>query len=551
MANIEYLYNIIKSKAYDYGILKPDIPSFILNNLRHNFYVWQREAFENFLTYQAIKERENPNDPTHLMFNMATGSGKTLLMAAAILYYYEKGYKHFLFFVNQNNIVDKTENNFIDSAHTKYLFKEKIVINDKTVLIKQVDNFSDNPQGIEIKFTTIQKLYNDIHLERENQTTLDDLHIKDIIMLADEAHHLNADTKNKNGTQQEIVPTEITKRTSKKEIERKGWEHTVIELILNKNGNHDDNKNVLLEFTATIPTNEQVVKKYAPKTIYRFGLKDFLAAGYTKEINLISSTLSKKERVLQAILFHWYRHKIALKYAIPNFKPVILFRNKRIEESRADYNEFVNWVTNITAEDFYFLKEIQQKITQSTSAHEQGRSRTSKVLSFIKSENISYAEIAEFVKDKFQRIDVLVNNLGAFSEKKDWNVIDYDLWIKTFETNVLSAYFCMVKAADMMVKNETKGVIINVGSSSALQVKKGRLNYTVSKSALHTMSRVTAMDLARHQIRVNVVSPGPTATEIVEERMKDPEQWARLFHQEGVSSKRMRKKFATWTSNKM
>lgn len=129
-----------------------------------------------------------------------------------------------------------------------------------------------------------------------------------------------------------------------------------------------------------------------------------------------------------------------------------------------------------------------------------------------------------FVEEKFQRIDVLVNNLGAFSEKKDWNEIDYDLWIKTFETNVLSAYFCMVRAAEIMVENKTKGVIINVGSSSALQVKKGRLNYTVSKSALHTMSRVTAMDLAKHQIRVNVVSPGPTATEIVQGRMGDPVQ---------------------------
>ena len=128
------------------------------------------------------------------------------------------------------------------------------------------------------------------------------------------------------------------------------------------------------------------------------------------------------------------------------------------------------------------------------------------------------------VKEKFQRIDVLVNNLGAFSEKKDWNTINYDLWIKTFETNVLSAYFCMVRAAEIMVENKTKGVIINVGSSSALQVKKGRLNYTVSKSALHTMSRVTAMDLAKHQIRVNVVSPGPTATEIVQGRMGDPVQ---------------------------
>lgn len=140
------------------------------------------------------------------------------------------------------------------------------------------------------------------------------------------------------------------------------------------------------------------------------------------------------------------------------------------------------------------------------------------------SEKAEIEKLFNMVREKFQGVDVLVNNLGAFSEKTEWNVIDYDLWIKTFETNVLSAYFCMVKAAELMVENNVKGAIINIGSSSALQVKKGRLNYTVSKSALHTMSRVAAMDLAKHQIRVNVVSPGPTATELVGSRMINPEQ---------------------------
>ena len=188
------LSSTLKEEAYYYGITRPEIPEYISNNLRHSFFDWQKKAFELFLLYQLIKERENPNEPTHLMFNMATGTGKTLLMAATILYYYYSGYKHFLFFVNRNNIVDKTENNFIDYTHTKYLFTEKIVIDDKTVNIKKVDTFSDTPQGIEIKFTSIQKLYNDIHLQRENQTTLDDLQRKNIVMLADEAHHLNTDT---------------------------------------------------------------------------------------------------------------------------------------------------------------------------------------------------------------------------------------------------------------------------------------------------------------------------------------------------------------------
>ena len=362
-----------------------EIPKYITDNLKHSLFEWQKEALENFLFYQNPKSNLKKN-PTHLMFNMATGTGKTLLMASTILYYYKQGYRHFLFFVNQNNIVDKTENNFIDNTHTKYLFKEKIVIDDKTVNIKKVDNFSDNPQGIEIKFTSIQKLYNDIHLQRENQTTLDDLHSKNIVMLADEAHHLNTDTKSKNGNQLEFFPKEITSKTGAEEIERKGWEHTVIELILNKNGKKEDNKNVLLEFTATIPATESIARKYEDKIIYKFGLKEFLQAGYTKEINLISSTLDKKERVLQALLFQWYRHKIALKYNIPNFKPVILFRSKTIDESKADYEEFLNWIDNLSSSDFDFIKNIGDKIYEAKqpTLFEMGKSRTETLLEFIK-----------------------------------------------------------------------------------------------------------------------------------------------------------------------
>ena len=295
MADIKNLYEIINTQKEALKNFNPEIfeiPKYIVDNLKYPFFDWQKDAFENFLFYENPKSKLK-KFPTHLMFNMTTGTGKTLLMASMILYYYKQGYRHFLFFVNQNNIIDKTENNFIDNTHTKYLFKEKIVIDDKTITIKKVDTFSDNPQGIEIKFTSIQKLYNDIHLQRENQTTLEDLHRFHIVMIADEAHHLNTDTNRKELEQQDLIPTEITGQTSEAEIEKKGWEHTVIELILNKNGKKE-NKNVLLEFTATIPATEAVAKKYEDKIIYKFGLKEFLQAGYTKEINLIAATLNKK-----------------------------------------------------------------------------------------------------------------------------------------------------------------------------------------------------------------------------------------------------------------
>ncbi|ENS9285588.1 TPA: DEAD/DEAH box helicase family protein [Neisseria gonorrhoeae] len=206
------------------------LPEFVSNNLKYPFFEWQKSALENFVIFdRTSKLKDFPdikNRPTHLLFNMATGAGKTMMMAALILYYFEKGYRHFLFFVNKNNIVYKTENNFIDPTHPKFLFTEKILQGDTVIPIRKVETFSQYSDGIEIKFTSIQKLYNDIHTERENQTTLADLHELNLVMLGDEAHHLNAQTKGKKQGELDLEK-EMNERTSDAEIERKGWEHMV------------------------------------------------------------------------------------------------------------------------------------------------------------------------------------------------------------------------------------------------------------------------------------------------------------------------------------
>ena len=61
---------------------------------------------------------------------MATGSGKTLIMAANILYLYRLGYRNFIFFVNSTNIIEKTKDNFLNSLSEKYLFAPKIKFGD-------------------------------------------------------------------------------------------------------------------------------------------------------------------------------------------------------------------------------------------------------------------------------------------------------------------------------------------------------------------------------------------------------------------------------------
>ncbi|MGK8264979.1 DEAD/DEAH box helicase family protein [Moraxella nonliquefaciens] len=409
MANDKTLFEVIENERKAVKKYKPElleIPEFITKNLKYDFFEWQKSALENFLIFDRVPELDDfpdlKNKPTHLLFNMATGAGKTMMMAALILYYFEKGYRHFLFFVNQNNIVDKTENNFIDSTHAKFLFTEKILQGDTVIPIRKVETFSPHSDGIEIKFTSIQKLYNDIHTKRENQTTLADLHKLSLVMLGDEAHHLNAPTKSK-------------KRDA--EIEHKGWEHMVLQLLLNKNGNPSEN--VLLEFTATPPEKADVQQKYADKIITKFGLKEFLQKGYTKEINLVSSTLSKKERVLHALLFAWYRHQIALKYGIANFKPVMLFRSKTVNESKADYLAFLNWVENVQADDFSFLKTFWASLNDSDNANEQGKTRTEQALKFMQENGFEFAHLANWIKQNYQKHNIIITNSETNKNKTE------------------------------------------------------------------------------------------------------------------------------------
>jgi type III restriction enzyme len=85
---------------------------------------------------------------------MATGSGKTLVMAGLMLYLYEKGFRNFLFFVNSNNIIRKTKDNFLNPQASKYLFNDKIIVNGKEINIKETDTFdTSDSENINIKFT--------------------------------------------------------------------------------------------------------------------------------------------------------------------------------------------------------------------------------------------------------------------------------------------------------------------------------------------------------------------------------------------------------------
>ncbi len=103
-----------------------ELPTHITSNLKKELRDYQKQAIYNYL-----EKRQSHPTQKHFMFEMATGSGKTLVMAGLILECCKQGYQNFIFFVNSTSILEKTKLNFTDSVSSKYLFSENITINDE------------------------------------------------------------------------------------------------------------------------------------------------------------------------------------------------------------------------------------------------------------------------------------------------------------------------------------------------------------------------------------------------------------------------------------
>ena len=444
-----------------------NIPSYITDNLRYPLYEWQRKAIENFLVNEITREKKKSKgekqNPNHLMFNMATGSGKTLVMAALILYYYKQGFRNFIFFVNQNAILGKTQANFINSSHNKYLFKENIVIDGKRICIREVDVFSNSSDDIQIKFTTIQKLHNDIYKESENALLLSDLQKRDLILIGDEAHHLNASTAKKKKEQTEIeTPSFIgeLKDSAKDDDIEKSWETTICNYILGKKGKDgvsyaaEQNRNALLEFTATIPRNDLIQEKYEDKIITKFELKDFVEAKCTKHIRLVRSNLEQKERVLQALLLNWYRYRIGVDYGIPNFKPVILFRSKEIENSKADYQWFLTLCKNVKGADFGFVKKLSKIKNDSDDQADKTYSFDGRIFErirlYMEERKISFENVVAYIRECFQERNIVITNSKTNKTQKEKTDGEIDYLLNSLEdsSNHIRAIFTVQRLTE-------------------------------------------------------------------------------------------------------
>jgi NAD(P)-dependent dehydrogenase (short-subunit alcohol dehydrogenase family) len=121
------------------------------------------------------------------------------------------------------------------------------------------------------------------------------------------------------------------------------------------------------------------------------------------------------------------------------------------------------------------------------------------------------------VEDLLGPVDLLINNAGVAVSKGVLEQTEAD-WDKVIDTNLKGAFFTAQTVARRMVARDPKpacgGNIVNVASVLALDVVGHLAPYAASKAGLWQLTRTMALELARHDVRVNALAPGYIETEI-------------------------------------
>jgi 3-oxoacyl-[acyl-carrier protein] reductase len=111
----------------------------------------------------------------------------------------------------------------------------------------------------------------------------------------------------------------------------------------------------------------------------------------------------------------------------------------------------------------------------------------------------------------FGGIDILANNAGIFP-RVDFLQMTEAQWDEVLNVNLKGMFFCTQTVVRQLVQRGRPGAVVNLASSAAFRSSPRGVHYVSSKAGIVGFTRATALELARHGIRVNAIAPGTTDT---------------------------------------
>ena len=443
----QFLYEKL-DVAKEFG-MSVDFPEIIKSGLSKKISLreYQIDAFTNFALY-FDNDGLRKNKQVHTLFHMATGSGKTVIMAGLILYLYTKGYRKFLFFVNQTNVFEKTIDNFINPLSNKYLFNDVVEYLGKKVKIKRVENFSGNvlDDDIEILFTTTQKLHMDLFEAKENSLTYDDFENNKVVFISDESHHINSLTKKPTKDEEEVA---------------KSWEYSVTNAL---SRNRDS---IMLEFTATCDLKDtNVLQKYKDKIIFNYPLISFRESGYTKDFQNFATDTDLWERTLMALVMSEYRRVLFADLKL-NIKPVVMFKSQKIDESKSFYDEFFKKVKELTSYEIQNLELV-------------GIEKLTEAINYFKEKDDTLELLEQSIKTAFTEDTSIIMNGSSDNNKENQLLVnsleDLDNPIRLiFAVDMLNEGWDVLNLFDIVRLYDTRQASGKAGKIGSYTIKEAQL----------------------------------------------------------------------------
>lgn len=130
------------------------------------------------------------------------------------------------------------------------------------------------------------------------------------------------------------------------------------------------------------------------------------------------------------------------------------------------------------------------------------------------------AHLVQAAVERFGTVQGLVNNAGIYPVT-DLLKLGEEEWDRVLDTNLKGPYLCTRAVAGEMIRKGVRGRIVNVSSTASLIARPGIAHYAASKAGLNMLTRILAVELAPHGIRVNAVLPGLIGTEGVQNQLQD------------------------------